>query len=115
MPHSNVTIIAHDNAIATIQQVSPIGVTPLSDRVREIGVTVESMKHELFAKGHKVAVVLATDGLPSDRFGRTSKVQRDEFTQALRSLEGLPVWVVIRLCTDDEQFGRRIGSRMARV
>jgi hypothetical protein len=91
-----------DNAIATIQQVSPNGVTPLSDRVREIGVTVESMKHELFAKGQKVAIVLATDGLPSDRYGRSSNIQRNEFTQALRSLEGLPVWVVIRLCTDDD-------------
>jgi hypothetical protein len=91
-----------DNAVNTIQQIPPCGVTPLSERVREIKVIIESMKDQLFEKGHKAVIVLATDGLPSDRNGRSTKVQRNEFTQALRALEGLPVWVVIRLCTDDD-------------
>ncbi len=42
----------------------------------------------------KVAIVIATDGLPN---------VRHSFVEALRSLEGLPVWIVIRLCTDDDK------------
>jgi len=61
------------------------------------------MKDQLFSKGHKVAIVLATDGLPTDRYGGTSWQARNEFKQALRSLESLPIWVVIRLCTDDDE------------
>lgn len=45
-------------------------------------------------KGQKVAIVIADDGLPN---------VRHSFVEALRSLEGLPVWIVIRLCTDDDK------------
>merc|ERR1712224_639527 len=61
------------------------------------------MKDDLNAMGLKAAVILATDGLPTDRYGQSSQFQQSEFKQALRSLEGLPVWVVIRLCTDDDE------------
>jgi hypothetical protein len=45
---------------------------------------------------------LATDGLPSDNSGVSSRATRAEFETALRSLEGLPVWMVVRLCTDED-------------
>eukprot|EP00535_Pseudo-nitzschia_heimii_P001114 CAMPEP_0197173172 /NCGR_PEP_ID=MMETSP1423-20130617/191_1 /TAXON_ID=476441 /ORGANISM="Pseudo-nitzschia heimii, Strain UNC1101" /LENGTH=402 /DNA_ID=CAMNT_0042621941 /DNA_START=138 /DNA_END=1346 /DNA_ORIENTATION=- len=93
-----------DTALRTLREVSPIGVTPLSERVQEIGVTVRSMRDQLIANGHKAVIVLATDGLPSDRYGKSTMVERRIFQQALRSLEGLPVWVVIRLCTDDDDI-----------
>jgi hypothetical protein len=102
-------------ALSTIREVSPSGVTPLSDRVREIAVTIESMKDELRAKGQKVVVVLATDGLPSDQYGQSSQWHLKEFKNALHSLEGLPVWVVIRLCTDDDDvvdFYNNIDSQL---
>lgn len=89
--------------VRTIREISPDGVTPLSERVREIGATIESMRDRMVAEGGKAVVVLATDGLPSDRNGSSDKAQLNEFTEALRSLEGLPVWVVIRLCTDDDR------------
>jgi hypothetical protein len=92
-----------EDALRTIQEVSPRGTTPLSKHVREIGATVISMKDQLVAKGQKATIVLATDGLPTDQNGRSTSLARNEFTQALRSLEGLPVWVVIRLCTDDDE------------
>jgi len=55
-----------------------------------------------------VAIVIATDGLPTSCSNYTSPVYggfeqtKQEFVNALRSLEGLPVWIVIRLCTDEE-------------
>jgi hypothetical protein len=48
-----------------------------------------------------VAVVLATDGIPSDWQGYGGDDVTNEFVSALKELEGLPVWVVIRLCTDE--------------
>jgi len=48
-------------------------------------------------------VVLATQGLPTNEKGEGGPSVIQHFVQTLRSLEGLPVWVVVRLCTDDEQ------------
>lgn len=50
----------------------------------------------------QVAVILATDGLPTDDQGYGGEEITQEFLRALRSLEGLPIWLVIRLCTDEE-------------
>ena len=60
------------------------------------------MEASLRADGSKVAIILATDGLPTDGQGRSDVTTKREFTEALRSLEGLPVWIVIRLCTDED-------------
>lgn len=89
-------------ALDTMKKVSPSGVTPLSEHIREIRANVVAMKDDLFQNGQKVVIVLATDGLPSDATGYSSRSDRNEFTNALRSLEGLPVWIVVRLCTDEE-------------
>jgi hypothetical protein len=51
----------------------------------------------------KVAIILATDGLPTDENGYGGDQITQEFINALKSLEGLPVWLVIRLCTDEDQ------------
>jgi hypothetical protein len=89
-------------AIQTMKNASPGGVTPLSEHVREIRENVMAMAPSLRADGSKVAIILATDGLPTDSHGRGDEATKREFTSALRSLEGLPVWIVIRLCTDDD-------------
>ncbi len=47
-------------------------------------------------------MILATDGLPTDDQGYGGDDITKAFIQALRSLEGLPIWLVIRLCTDEE-------------
>jgi hypothetical protein len=46
-------------------------------------------------------VVIATDGLPTNELGESTELVKQEFLQALRSLQQLPCWVVIRLCTND--------------
>eukprot|EP00957_Ditylum_brightwellii_P104498 7961832-Ditylum_brightwellii.AAC.1 len=52
--------------------------------------------------GQRAVIVLATDGLPIS--GKKSSAEEDmqEFVRAMRSLEGLPIWIVIRLCTDEQ-------------
>jgi len=44
---------------------------------------------------------LATDGLPTDEQGYGGAAITNAFIQALNGLVGLPVWLVIRLCTDE--------------
>lgn len=50
-----------------------------------------------------MAIIIATDGLPTDAEGYGGGEVLNEFVQALKSLEGLPVWLVIRLCTDEKK------------
>jgi hypothetical protein len=89
-------------ARTTMKNAAPSGVTPLGDHVRQIRDNVMAMREQLIPNGQKVTVILATDGLPTDHYGVSSSRVRAEFEESLRSLEGLPVWVVIRLCTDED-------------
>lgn len=96
--------ISEDLSIALniMQMAGPTGVTPLTQHVLEIRANVLAMKDQLLDMGQKVVIVLATDGLPSDQYGTSNQLTRNEFKDALRSLQGLPVWVVVRLCTDED-------------
>ncbi|KAK1743720.1 hypothetical protein QTG54_005317 [Skeletonema marinoi] len=89
-------------AVAIMNQSQPGGVTPLIRHLREIRQSVVEMAPELYANGTRVAIILATDGLPTDEHGYNNSAVQQEFVQALRGLESLPVWVVIRLCTDED-------------
>lgn len=97
--------ITEDLRIAkdTIQRASPLGVTPLSEHLKAIQTELEGYAPSLRIEGKRVAVILATDGLPSDARGISGSAELDDFTNALRELEGLPIRLVIRLCTDDEK------------
>ena len=112
-------------AVAIMNQSQPGGVTPLIRHLREIRQvshlycidrfiaslkysqysslqSVMEMSSELNVNGTRVAIILATDGLPTDEHGYNNSAVQQEFVQALRGLESLPVWVVIRLCTDEK-------------
>ena len=49
-----------------------------------------------------MAIILATDGLPTDSREYGGAAIQEQFLEALRGLERLPVWVVVRLCTGEE-------------
>lgn len=97
--------LSHDLAVAqsTILNTSPSGVTPLTDHLHEIRLNVQDMLPQLRRDGSKVAIVIATDGTPTNPQGLKSHTTDQEFVAALKGLEGLPVWVVVRLCTDNEE------------
>lgn len=90
-------------AIGIMSKVTPSGCTPLTYHIDEIYEQVLRMAPSLQTTGARVAIIIATDGLPTDEMACGGKVQQKRFVDALRKLEGLPVWVVIRLCTDDEE------------
>lgn len=92
-----------DNAIHQLRRIRPEGSTPLTSHIRDIRKQVCEMTPALRCSGQRVAIIIATDGLPTDERGQSSEHQRALFVDALRKLEGLPVWVVIRLCTDEDQ------------
>lgn len=69
------------------------GGTPLAESVNHICDMVERGADKLRAHGQRVVVVLATDGLPNNK---------QTFLAAMQRLQRLPVWVVVRLCTNDD-------------
>lgn len=89
-------------AIGTMSKVSPNGGTPLITHINAIRDEVEALAPSLRREGRRVAVIIATDGLPTNPPGMRPGNERQNFIAAMKSLEGLPVWVVIRLCTDSE-------------
>jgi len=70
----------------------PAGGTPLCQHVREVGGAIASIEHELRASGQQVVLTIVTDGLPSD----------GDLTVPMQALARLPVWIVVRLCTDEQ-------------
>lgn len=88
-------------AQSVMRESTPNGVTPLVPHLHAVRQQVLQLEQQLRRDGCKVAIVLATDGLPSDERGISNSQTQQEFVQALRALEGLPVWMVVRLCTDE--------------
>lgn len=81
----------------------PQGMTPLTTHLLQIQQTLHRMAPQLRREGKRVAVILATDGLPTDEEGFGGEDITNDFVRALQSMEGLPIWLVIRLCTDEEK------------
>ena len=81
-------------ALNAILEGSPSGGTPLCRHIREVIVQIRAAEQELRANGQKACVIIATDGESSD----------GNIAEAMAPLKDLPVWVVVRLCTDEEKI-----------
>lgn len=85
-----------------MSKISPMGKTPLTSRVNEIYCEIKLNEAYLRNSGKRVSIIIATDGLPTDSDGDNGIHAHENFINALRKLEGLPIWILIRLCTNDE-------------
>ena len=72
--------------------------------------SVEAIAIPLRLKGRKVAVNLVTDSLPEDETGRPSEEASLQFLETLRKFASLPVWVTIRLSTDEPRVLNYYGG-----
>lgn len=90
---------------AFLQHNEPRGVTPLADRLEDIGAIVDANLRELALRNQVVFVVVVTDGLPTSRFsGESTQKDRADMVVAMKRLFALgPVHMVIRLCTDEDE------------
>jgi Mg-chelatase subunit ChlD len=80
--------------IAAVKQVmdsEPCGMTPLCAAVRDATRAIAAEAPRLRARGERAVLIIASDGAASD----------GDLAAAMRPLAALPVWVVVRLCTDD--------------
>lgn len=73
---------------------SPGGGTPLCYHLNQIVALVQSMEHKLRGQRQEVSLTIFTDGESSD----------GDMSRALKPLERLPIRVIIRLCTDQNQI-----------
>ena len=99
--HSPITVGRNDSGqglqtLMTALNNQPSGGTPLCKHINDIVIQIRNIEGQLRANGQQAMLVIATDGEASD----------GDVVQALRPLANLPVWVSIRLCTEDEQVDR---------
>ena len=100
-----------------LEEIQPDGVSLLTQHVSSVSERIQSIEHNLRQQGQKAVVVLATDGLPSDQFGESTRAMQDDFIIALKQLQLMPVWIVIRLCTTDREvlnFYRHLDKELER-
>lgn len=78
------------NTVKDLFNTDPSGGTPLCTTIQDIALEISQIAPFLKNNNHKVALIIYTDGEPSD----------GNFKSTIDILKNLPVFVVIRLCTD---------------
>lgn len=91
-----------DDALSLIHKVMPSGVTPLTSHIYDIIQQVRCIEDTLRQFDQKVVIIIATDGLPSNDIGDTNEEIQNDFIYSIQQLQKLSVWIVIRLCTEDQ-------------
>jgi len=82
------------DVVRLILEDGPGGATPLCANIEKVVESIRKHEATLRASNQKACVIIATDGESSD----------GEIIDAMKPLETLPCWVVIRLCTNDENI-----------
>jgi len=90
---------------AMLSRTQPGGVTPLAERIAIIRNRLEATAGSLMEGCQKVFLVLCTDGLPTTvDSGHPSRHAQQAMVRELRTITTrMPVFVVVRLCTNEEE------------
>jgi len=92
-------------ALMIFEDESPAGQTPICQQLSEVIECIREQEEELRSTGRKACVVIASDGESTD----------GNLVDAMRPLQDLPVWVVVRLCTDEDevvQYWNNVDSQL---
>ena len=105
---------------SSLSRNSPKGQTPLADSLMEVRNEVLKMLPQLQEENQKVAIVIATDGCNHNKDNLGSEItevdRNQEVLHAIKSLQGLPVTVVTRLCTEYDplrEFYNVLGENLS--
>jgi len=71
----------------------PGGKTPVCAQINAVVAKISKIEDILRANNQRAAVIICTDGVSTD----------GDVAEAMRPLQNLPVWVVVRLCTDEDE------------
>lgn len=82
-----------------MRKVSPSGVTPLTQHIWDVEEQISAMASDLRRTGKIVALILATDGLPTDDQGYGGEDITDEVSASVPHF----VWLLIP-CTHNVYF-----------
>lgn len=93
-----------NNLYRMLDSAIPRGATPISERLCEVQRRIQNVHgRSLVCQGKRIVVVLATDGLPTSSSNVPTADAKVELVNNLRQMcQQLPVFVVIRLCTDED-------------
>ena len=75
----------------------PRGKSPFCKHILSIIESIKEVEEELIENDQKAVIVILTDG---------DSATDGELTEVMKPLEDLPVWLVVRLCTDDQKVVR---------
>lgn len=93
----------------------PNGAATLASELRILREYVASIESTVRSRGDTVAIIIATQGLPTNEYNQTSPVITQEFVNVLQSFANLPVSVTMRMCSNDDQaihFYNTLDSRL---
>lgn len=80
--------------ITLLNNKSPNGSTPICKQIDHVVKEITLIAPQLISQGHKAVITILTDGESTD----------GDISLAMKPLEQLPVWVVVRVCTDDDNI-----------
>jgi len=76
---------------------------PLAHQIRSVHRGISKEESRLSSQRKHVTFVISTQGVPTDRHGKTGPAVLRDCEQAFSSLSKLPVKIVLRICTDDSK------------
>jgi hypothetical protein len=106
-----------EQAKNAMSMTEPDGASTLTECLVEIRERIRAVEQDMVSNGQKTAIVIATDGLPSDKYGDSPEAVINEFCDVLKSLQLLPVWIVIRLFTKERlvrNFYNKLDKQLER-